>query len=212
VTAGPTEPGFLPLRAASAADSVRFRAIYHEALPPSERKSDAAIAALGDRADYSVELLMLDGDVAGFLIVYRAQDHAMSLLEYAAVDATRRNAGLGGTLLEHALSLSQGRAMLVEVDSDRDALAADHQLRTRRKQFYARHGCRPLPGIDYVMPVVGDGRPPAMDLLVATTQDSIAKPLLRAWLSDIYVHVYGQPADAPAIDRMIAAAPESISL
>lgn len=203
---------FLALGEASAADVARFLAIYHEALPASERKPDADIAALASRPDYAVDLLQLGGEVAGFLIVYRAQDHAMSLLEYAAVDATRRNAGLGGVLLDRALHLSQGRAMLVEVDTDRDELAADRALRSRRKQFYLRHGCRQIPGIAYIMPVIGQGTPPAMDLLVSTTDAAIPRAQLRAWLSDIYVHVYGQPADAPAIDQMIATAPDPISL
>lgn len=205
-------PSFIAFADASPAERARFAAIYEEALPEAERKAAADIAALGARPDYAFELLRLDGEVAGFLIVYLSQAHPMSLLEYAAVDASRRNAGLGGLLLQRALGLSDGRAMLVEVDSDREAQAADRALRSRRKRFYLRHGCRQVPGVHYVMPTVGKDAPPPMDLLVATPDEAVSPATLRLWLSDIYANVYARPQDDPAIDRMIAPLPDPIAL
>ena len=220
--AGPTARGagaadgpamrFVRLVDASAGQIAAFHAIYHEALPDSERKPDEAIAALAGRGDYVVELAERGGMIVGFLILYLSAACPMALLEYVGISATQRNGGLGGQLFARAAALAAGRTMLLEVESDRAGDAGGADLRARRKGFYARHGCRQLAGVDYIMPHIGAQKPPAMDLLAFTSLDRVARDTLRAWLADVYRHVYARGPDDPAIDAMVANLPREVML
>jgi hypothetical protein len=104
--------------------------------------------------------------------------------------------------------------LLLEVDSDREP-AADRELRTRRKAFYRRLGCKVLEGLEYVLPLPGQGRVPAMDLLVDSGGepiDSVPKPLVTTWLREIYTQVYSCPVDDPRLLGMIASLPQNTRL
>jgi len=202
---------FVPLRAATPAQRAAFFAIYHEALPPSERKADAAILAQAERADCVVELAELDGAAAGFLLLYRAQAHAMALLDYLGVAASARSGGLGSRLFARIAALSASRTLLIEVETDRETDAPDIDQRRRRKRFYARQGCRQLAHLSYVMPTVGHEAPPRMDLLALTGQDAVERAALQAWLADVYQQVYDQPQGHPMIARMMAGLPERLA-
>lgn len=202
---------FIPLRAASPRQRAAFFAIYHEALPPSERKADAGIMAQAERADCVLELAELDGAAVGFLILYRAHAQPIALLEYLGVAATARGAGLGAQLFARVAALSAGRTLLIEVETDRETDAPDRDQRIRRKRFYARQGCRQLAQLAYVMPPVDTQTPPPMDLLALTGLDTITRATLQAWLSDIYHHVYDRPLDDPMIGRMTGDLPEKLT-
>jgi len=208
---GVTPLRFVPLAQATVDQRAAFFAIYHEALPPSERKADAAILAQAERTDCVVELAELDGAAAGFLILYRAQAHAMALLDYLGVAVNARSGGLGARLFARIAALSSGRTLLIEVETDRETAAPDIEQRLRRKRFYARQGCRQLAHLTYVMPTVGKEAPPPMDLLALTERDSVDRATLRAWLADLYQQVYGQPLDDPMIARMMAGLPERLA-
>ncbi len=190
-------------------DFQAVHAIYEEALPPSERKSRAAIAALCRHPDYRL-LSLCDGEaVAGFAILYLSPRLPFALLEYMAIDRTRRSAGLGAALYAACRSASAGRALLAEVDSTRDAKAPDYAQRTRRLRFYEACGSHVVPGLDYLLPALGGGQPPVMDLMI-DLPDGMLPPTrteLADWLSDIYHHVYDQAADDPRIALMVADLP-----
>lgn len=202
---------FVPLRTATPAQRAAFFGLYHEALPPSERKADAVILAQAERDDCIVELAETDGAAVGFLILYRAQAHAMALLEYLGVAATARSGGLGARLFARIAALSAGRTLLIEVETDREPDAPDIEQRRRRKRFYARQGCRQLAHLVYVMPAVGNEAPPLMDMLAITEHEAVARATLQTWLTDIYRQVYGQPQDDPMIARMIDGLPERLA-
>ncbi|HWJ69680.1 MAG TPA: GNAT family N-acetyltransferase [Sphingobium sp.] len=202
---------FTPLTAASPAQRAAFFAIYHEALPPSERKADDDILVQAERDDGVLELAELDGVAVGFLILYRARAQPIALLEYLGVAANARSGGLGAQLFARIAELSAGRTLLIEVETDRETDAPDIDQRIRRKRFYARQGCRQLAHLAYVMPPVGPQAPPPMDLLVLTDRALVERTTLQAWLDDIYRHVYDQRQDDPMIARMTDGLPDQLA-
>lgn len=211
MTDGAAALRFLPLGAVSPGERAAFFALYHEALPASERKPDAAILAMAQQADWVVELAIREAEPVGLLVLYRARTQPIALLDYLAVSASARGGGLGSALFARVAALAEGRALLVEVESDGDSGAPDLAQRRRRKRFYARQGCRQLAGLAYRMPALGSETPPPMDLLALTSHDAIARETVHAWLTDIHVHAYGQPADNPLIAQMMADLPARLA-
>jgi len=202
---------FIPLRAASSAQRAAFFAIYHEALPASERKADADILTQAGRANGVLELAELDGVAVGFLILYRAQAYPIALLEYLGVAAAARSGGLGARLFAHIAALCVDRTLLIEVETDREPEAPDIAQRIRRKRFYARQGCRQIAHLAYVMPSIGAQAPPSMDLLALTDRVTVERTTLHGWLDDIYRHVYDQPQDDPAVTHMTEHLPDQLA-
>lgn len=195
-----------------------FFRIYAESIHPREQKSKSLIARMTARADYKFFVQKDDGRVTGFSIVFAPEKETFCLLEYMAVDATRRDSGLGGQLFLHsaeAMATPEGvpLAMLLEVDSDREA-SADRQLRARRLAFYKRLGCLRIDNLSYILPLAGAGAPPEMFLLVHASPEirTIQKSELRHWLEVIYETVYGcRPGDR-RIARMLEGAPDLVTL
>jgi len=185
-------------------DFERAWMIYEEALPEGERKSREAIEALLGREDYRIYGLREAGRLVAFAIFFLSAGGQFALLEYMASDRKRRNRGLGAALFRMGAAEIGSRTILVEVDSDR-AAADDGATRTRRKAFYRRLGCRPVEGMDYIMPMVAGVPPPTMDLLVrpGPAGGPGAKACLRAWLEEIYADVYGQALPDSRIDAML---------
>jgi GNAT superfamily N-acetyltransferase len=188
--------------------------IYAAALPQRERKARAEIAALVGRPDYLVLVYEDAGAVLGFSIVHLSEAAALGLLEYMATDETRRSEGLGAALFEASLAAAANRAILVEVDSDREAGATDRAIRIRRKNFYRRLGCRQIEGLDYRLPLPGKGAPPVMDLLIHSngTTGPITREALRGWLSAVYRDVYARAPNDPRIDAMLRTVFDPITL
>ena len=194
--------------------------VYTESLPPSECKSSAALRAMIARPEYSFLAASSQGEMAGFAIVICLHASNAALLEYMAVAAHSRGQGLGGSLFRHAAQLAEasGRVLLVEVDSDAaPAEGADPRevaLRSRRKDFYRKLGCRQVQGLTYVMPPVSDTTPPLMDLLVYAPAGTeiIERSQLREWLEACYAQVYGVAAGDSRIDEMLRSSGEFIPL
>lgn len=202
--------------AASDADTPAFEqffTIYAASLPVREQKSRQEIASLLTRPDYVILVLEEAGDVVAFSVLYRSSTEPFCLLEYMATQPGLRNSGRGAVIFRAGLDAMPGRSMVVEVDSDREA-APDRALRIRRKTFYRRLGCLQVEGLNYEMPLPGEGRPPEMDLLVQPNgrDTPIALSQLRAWLSDIYSQVYAQAPNDPRIEAMLAELPKEIHL
>jgi GNAT superfamily N-acetyltransferase len=195
----PEDPRFAPLLR-----------LYESAIPARERKDEAAIRGMAASPAHRVGVA-IDGDrLAGFFLLHVGE--AVALLEYLAVDPALRGRGLGARLVEAAREAAGDRPMLVEVESDR-ADAPDRALRARRIAFYRRLGCRRLAGLDYILPLPGEGPPPVMDLLVAGVDGpSLPTARVSSWLEGIYAAVYGCPRTDPRIGTMLAGFPATVIL
>ena len=177
------------------------------------------------RPDYRFWISQHEKQIVAFAIVHISSLHRIALLEYMAVHPDLRGRGLGRGLLEHLLPRLRAaqRSLVIEVESDKPA-TPDRSLRTRRKQFYLSFNARQIAGLAYLMPQVSTGTPPPMDLLVCLAQPSLAesssspslhtlaKPILRSWLTGIYVEVYGQSSADPRLVDMLATLPDTITL
>lgn len=200
----PHDLAYVRITSADTDAFAQFFAIYEASMPASERKPRDVIAALVRRQDYHVLGLKADNAVIAFLIAFVSATESMSMLEYMATKDSNRNRGLGAQLFAKAAELAGSRPMLVEVDSERED-APDQSLRLRRKSFYIRNGCRQLPHLDYFMPLVGEAKPPVMDLLLYWPghDDAPSPSLVRRWLECVYAEVYGCARNDPRIETMV---------
>ena len=191
--------------------------IYAAAIEPSEQKPPELLRRHVGDDRYSFFIAEMGGEVAGFAAVFVPSSQDFWLLEYLAVDARRRSAGLGAILFDAAVARARdivpGRFGLLEVDAA-DAIVGEGNDIRRRLQFYARNGCRKIEGLRYLLPLSSRGTPPAMQLLVhgRPDQSSIAKTTLHDWLATLYRDVYVQPGDDPRLARMTAHLPDTLQL
>ncbi|MEK7321600.1 MAG: GNAT family N-acetyltransferase [Pseudomonadota bacterium] len=185
-----------------------FYSIYFSSMPAREQKSRALLAAMAARADYRILLVIRKAAVIGFSVVFAPPEESFRLLEYMAVHAEHRNAGVGGRLfLRSVQDAVNGRGnipVLLEVDSDRE-FSADQAIRKRRRQFYKRLGCCRIEGLSYILPLPGKGAPPQMDLMIYFPEgvSPVGKPYLERWLKAIYQGVYNCSSDDPRIAQMM---------
>jgi GNAT superfamily N-acetyltransferase len=205
------------LQPGMAAAFTELKNIYREAIPSSERKKDDVLHEMLARDDYEFRVARLAGDVVGFTIVKIFEKCDASLLEYMAVDRTKRGGGIGRQLFRDACSTDSivGRYVLVEVEDEEEVTSLSEDVqRRRRKAFYRANGCREVAGLSYLMPTVSAQRPPRMNLLVYRRDlpEAIDSSVLRGWLAAIYAEVYRQSASDPRIERMLAPIHGKVSL
>ena len=183
--------------------------IYEESIPASERKQKTQISAMTVNPEYKILLLKRDNNVIGFSILFTPTNEMFCLLEYMAIQESHRCMGLGEKFFLKTFknNVSNGGSTigLLEVDSERKQ-SADQKNALRRQQFYRRVGCLRIDGLSYVMPLVGGGTPPQMDILVYIPSQSptIEKHQFKCWLEVIYSKVYGCSHNDPRIAQMIA--------
>lgn len=185
-------------------------ALYAAAIPARERKPAADVRDMAASPRHRVDVAYDRGALVGFTLLYLGE--RLALLEYMAVAEARRGGGLGAALYAAARRAAGPRPLLVEVESDREPVP-DRALRARRIGFYRRLGCRRIDGIDYILPLPGDGPPPRLELLVdGIAGDAVAPATMSAWLGDIYAGVYGCPSDDPRLATMRASLPPWLPL
>lgn len=114
--------------------------------PPNELRPLASIRELASQGQYAV-FGMFEGGLAAYAAFAFSQGEPRALLlDYFAVDASRRGQGLGGRFLKGLGRLAGGFGApyaLIEVESLESAQTpAQSQERERRIRFYQRCGCR----------------------------------------------------------------------
>jgi GNAT superfamily N-acetyltransferase len=127
------------LAEASLTDAVRL--LYEEAFPASERVSFDTLAD-GVLSGAQQLHLVLDPGGAPTAFGISLDLAPVLMLEYLAVDATRRSLGVGGELLEAIKGYARERlyrGIVLEVERV-DASCASSDPRARRVAFYRHHG------------------------------------------------------------------------
>jgi len=193
-----------------------FFALYSGSMPQRELKARDQIEAMLHRPDYEFLLVTSDRGVIGYSVSYLAEGEPCSLLEYMAIHGASQSTGVGGRLLAKLIERAEARGspwMLMEVASERDG-AQDGPARSRREQFYRRHGCLRIDALAYLLPLPGDGPPPAMDLLVHPPEAGgvMRKADLRRWLEALFVGAYGCRSDDRRIAEMLASVEDPVVL
>jgi len=199
-----SDPNFAPLSR-----------IYAESFPEAERKSLAKLSQMIERPAYQFLTVSQRDSVVGYSIAASLQDSDACLLEYLSVDCRQRGQGIGQFLFRKTAESRPvaDRILLIEVESDKHE-SAERDLRTRRKSFYRKLGCREVPFLKYLMPQVSTGILPPMDWMLyhPSLPESIEKARLRHWLQSCYEQVYNVSAQDPRIDFMLDGLPGSLQL
>ena len=198
-----------------------FLGIYAESIPTRERKSPEAMRGLCRREDYRLMVLEAGRQVVGLSVLFIPPGEPFFLLEYMAVASTERNRGLGSGLFRQSLAAAKdtpGRCWaLLEVDAVRGG-SADFAVCERRQRFYRRMGCLRVEGLSYLLPLPGEGDPPAMDLLIhgpgpqAGEPCHLARAELEKWLAVVYSEVYGCSREDPRLHLMTSRLSEEVVL
>lgn len=208
---------FEPLISSSDPSFDRFYGIYSESMPVRERKPKAEITAMVGQPHYKILLLKRAGTAIGFSIIFAPVSEMFCLLEYMAIDVMYRSSGLGRTLFTRSiLNVIDGRGfipVLLEVDSEREP-SGDMTVIKRRLDFYRRLGCLRIQGLSYVLPLPGEGPPPAMDLLVYFHSRTavIRRSELERWLRVVYMSVYNCSPEDPRLAMMTSTLSDPVVL
>jgi GNAT superfamily N-acetyltransferase len=186
--------------------------IYCEAIVAAERKPDEWIAEAVGRGDFRVVAASCNDQVVAMATAFVPGDASdWALFEYLAVDERFRGRGIGAGIFRHVVDLLVDRAVLLEVDSDRDPSPLQHE-RTRRLAFYRRMGARRVRGLRYILPLDADPPPPGMELLIANPPVGLDVAQLREWVSVVYERVYRKSRDDQRIKLMFDAISDPLRL
>ncbi len=191
--------------------------IYQAAIERREQKPAEALRAMRDDPRYGLFVVKDGPSVAGFSIACFLETADLWLLEYMAIATERRSCGLGSRLFLETCAFARARApsarCVLEVDRPLfNASPAD--VRVRRLDFYARHGCREIAPLEYVLPLDFAGTPPPMMLMLrgGHAGDEFGKETVTAWLRAIYREIYGVHASDPRFVTMVSPMPPSLRL
>ena len=173
-------------------DEAAMRAIYEASFPPSLRAPWSAL--VDHRADERF-LVLMDADAmpVGMALIRRLGDTNMAFVRYVAVDPSRRDRGLGATLMAHLRDTLRSEgigALLLDVEVPAGEHAEDDR---RRIAFYERCGMALLDVPDYAPPDHGETGEVVPLLLMGEVLDGGA-PLTGSRLADavraVLVHRY----------------------
>jgi hypothetical protein len=182
--------------------------IYTSTISQSEQKPRHALEEMARSADYRLLTIGFGEEISGFSIFWLSPARNFALLEYMAVKESEQGKGIGSKLFASSVqTIWEGDGhlpVLIEVDSAGET-TPDFETCLRRIRFYQRVGCRRVEGLHYLMPSVGQGVPPPMDLFVFRKEqaDYVSKTDLKRWLTTIYDRVYQCGGDDPRIELML---------
>ena len=117
-----------------------LKELYIRAFPESERKPFDLMEKNADNG--SMEILSLeneDGEFLGLVITILYEDKV--LIDYFAVDESKRNCGIGGKALKLISDRYKDSKIFLEIETP-DKNAENNAQRVSRKAFYLRNGMK----------------------------------------------------------------------
>lgn len=121
----------------------KLRELYESAFPKSEKKPFSTIKALTRRGDMKIfSIESDDGAFIGLAIMILYSD--IALLDYLAIEESKRGQGFGGCALEILKKMYDGKRLLLEIE-DTASDSPDTKSRLERKKFYTSHGMSVMP-------------------------------------------------------------------
>ena len=121
-------------------EEVRYiKKLYRKSFPRAERKPFWFIHRWEQRKAAEVLIIKEDEDVCGLAIISYYGE--LVLLNYFAIDDSRRNGGLGSRALQLIRERYCGKRLILEIESVAEH-CEDNDMRMRRKEFYLRNGFR----------------------------------------------------------------------
>lgn len=158
--------------------------IYAESFPKNETRPVADTLKMLDTEPYSLWVAGPAGEAHAFALTYRW--YGFALLDYIAVERSRRGGGLGGALFAGTLERLDTGMLLLEVQNP-DGIHAERDSRTR---FWRRMGAVTITD-GYVLPSYV-GEPETMSLMaVLRGRGMPSTSEARRCISQIHRDVYG---------------------
>jgi ribosomal protein S18 acetylase RimI-like enzyme len=201
-------------RRLGADDAARFAAIYETSFAARERGDTAELLADVESGRRRCDVAREAGELIGFALALPLAGTGIAFLEFLAIDAERRNAGLGGRLLAHlqeSLAASGTRGLVLEVEPPWAVDGTERELRERRVAFYERHGaavveCAPA----YRTPDLADAARRVPFTLLWSPLDAAAPRILegeplRQCVRAILTQSYELDPGDPLVDEVVAA-------
>ena len=159
--------------------TAQFMRILEEAFPPAERRIPSGQYELLNHPRYVVHAAEKDGQIIAFMAVWNLS--GVTFLEHFAVEASHRNGGIGGEMLERMRAESTRLVLEVELPAD--------DLTRRRIAFYRRHGMC-LNEREYAQMPLRAGDAPTPMVLMSSPDELDDGEFVRV-RREIYRHVYG---------------------
>jgi GNAT superfamily N-acetyltransferase len=111
--------------------------------PPAEIKPLALLRRQFNAGLCTAAALCDENGRAAYALFQKPREGNVWLLDYLAVDATRRGQGVGSDFLRHMQALPAD-ALMIEIERvDRAQTPAQHTERARRRAFYLQNGAVP---------------------------------------------------------------------
>lgn len=137
-------------------------------------------------------------EVAGAACVYFSADLPFVFLDYIAIDAARRNRGLGSAFfreLVEGISREKPGAgwLILEIDDDREGSQENRGSNCRRVEFYRRLGARLLANLPYRFPCA-DGNFLPMRLMVhrLRPEATLSAGDITEAIEETFLHIHGR--------------------
>ena len=111
--------------------------LYQKAFPASEKKPFSMIVKMYRKGTSDVWRFTRDGKFAGLIITINGETH--TLLDYLAVEGSRRGTGIGTEILRLMRQQYAGKCVFLEIESAYED-CDNRDQRIRRKHFYEKCG------------------------------------------------------------------------
>ena len=111
--------------------------LYQKAFPKSEKKPFSMIRGMHKKGASHVWRFERNGKFAGIIITINGEKNI--LLDYLAVEESRRGTGIGTEILQLMRSHYAGKGIFLEIESVYEA-CDNREQRIRRKHFYEKCG------------------------------------------------------------------------
>ena len=111
--------------------------LYQKAFPKSEKKPFWLILKMFRKGTSDVWWFAREGEFAGIIITINGKEHI--LLDYLAVEESRRGTGIGTEILQLMRGHYAGKGVFLEIESVYEDCDNKDQ-RIRRKHFYEKCG------------------------------------------------------------------------
>ncbi len=128
-------------RPRSPLEFLRLWGLYLEAFPASERKPFAFLVKMNREGTADFWRIEADGKFAGLAFVIHGD--GLVLLDYFAIDRSRRGRGAGSAALRTLLERYREGGFFLEIESTREE-ASNAAQRQKRKAFYLGCGLQEL--------------------------------------------------------------------
>ena len=185
---------------------IQFEEIYHEAFPPNEQQPTELIYK---RIKENKEVFLaayIKEELVAFALLFDLQNTDYFLLDYLAVKNNKRNAGLGGKLMQKVIAYSFGKNKGVLLEVNHPNQRGKRLQNTSRIQFYQKYGARIVENLIYKLPDLERKNNPAHQfLMIISLQnniDSLSKAEVENLLNQLYVQLYQGVYNTDDLEKM----------